>query len=275
MRRFTALTSLYVASMLSFSAEAVPLKVCHIANAGFFAESNEEALVVDAVMERDNYNGTFALPSASTLASLQQGKAAFQHVKLALVTHHHGDHFDAVATLTHLRNNEVVQYIMPPEASQLLENAGLSDAERPRVHSVLPNWDKGPTNLTVNGIDVEVYRIDHGPNMPQNLGYKATLGGKTVFHTGDINASAERLKSAGLGGTAVDFMLMPFWYLLQQKEDIATAWDIGTMIPMHYHAAAQPWMEQFGGPTGLRATAEREWPGAVRIDQEMQCEIFE
>lgn len=266
------LAAIVLLSTPSYSKE--PIKLCHIANAGFLAEVGSAAIVVDAVLERDDYDGTFALPSNSTLTSLQQGAKAFTNVKVALVTHIHGDHFDAAASLQHLRTNKEVEYIVPPEALQLFKDAGLTEINSRRIHAVLPNWEEGPQTVTANGIEIEVYRINHGPKMPQNLGYKANINGRTIFHTGDINASADQLESAGLNKNSVDVMLMPFWNILQQKETIETAWTIGTMVPMHYHAKAQPWMEQFDGPLGLRKATEKLWTGSVRVDQEMQCITF-
>lgn len=274
MRIVSAFTSMLIGAAASLSVQAEPLNVCHIANAGFLVSTNNTAIVVDAVMEKDSYEGRFSLPSPIVLANLQNAKDIFENVKVALVSHRHGDHFDPVASLKHLRSDKSVEYIMPPEAYQMLLSAGLTDANQKRVHSVLPGWKNGPVNITVNGIPIEVYRIDHGPDMPQNLGYRVMLGEKSFFHTGDINASAERLRDAGLDQTPVDVMLMPFWNILERKGTIEQAWKIRTMVPMHYHAQPQAWMEQFGGPTGLRTKTESLWPGSIRLDQEMQCKAI-
>ncbi|MBL4836083.1 MAG: MBL fold metallo-hydrolase [Kordiimonadaceae bacterium] len=256
------------------SASAADLTLCHIANAGFFAEASGQAVVIDAVLKRDDYDGSFALPSAQTLQTLQNGTHTFSNVKLALVSHLHGDHFDAKATLHHLKSNPKVAYVMPSSAYDLLIAAGLPEAHKDRVHAIMPDEENSPKKLEINGISLTIFRIDHGPNMPQNLGYKVTLAGKTVFHTGDINASAEQLSAAGLSNTATDIMLMPFWYVLQQTETIKKAWDIKTMVPMHYHAKEQPWMARLGGPEGLRTATAALWPTALRIDKEMQCETI-
>lgn len=265
-----------LASSLTLSgAYAEPVKLCHIANAGFLAEAGESAVLFDAVMEKDHYDGRFALPSSETLSAMQAGKDAFEKVKLALVTHRHGDHFDAQATLNHLRMDQTVSYVMPPEAYQLLLGAGLGEPEKSRVHAILPDWTDGPVKHKIGGVDLEIYRVDHGPNMPQNLGYRVKVGDKWVFHTGDINASAERLQDAGLNATNVDIMLMPFWYILEHDKTIRKAWDISSMVPMHYHATPQPWMADLGGPEGLRTRTATLWPNSVRLDREMQCQSMD
>ena len=260
---------------LATGAQAANLKLCHIANAGFLAASGDTAFIVDAVMARDTYNGQFALPSNTTLYNMHHSKEAFKNVKLALVTHLHGDHFDAESSRQHIENSPSVEYVLAPDAYRLLVETGLSEKQKQRVHSVMPTAGEGPVKMTIGSMSLEVYVVDHGPNMPQNLGYKITIGDKTVFHTGDINASAEQLAEAGLNKTPVDVMLMPFWYILEQNDTVLKTWGIKTMVPMHYHAKAQPWMADLGGPEGLRTAAQKPWTNSLRIDKEMQCEIIE
>ena len=257
------------------AATASDARLCHVANAGFMMEAGGQAVLVDAVMQRDDYNGSFAIPSAATLSALHYSKDAFKNVKLALVTHRHGDHYDAAATLKHIESDPLVEYIMPPEAYDLLKNAGLKEEDQKRVHSILPEWESAPTKVKAGGIDVEVYRIDHGKGAPQNIGYRVHLGGKTFFHTGDINASLPRLKAAGLEKTPVDVLMIPFWYILQARDNIEASWDVGTIVPTHYQLNEQGWMDQFGGLEGLRTASMKDWPKSLRIDQELQCSDVE
>lgn len=267
----TGLAASVLASALTMQVSADD-KICHIANAGFLFEKADRGVLVDAVMQRDDYEKTFALPSPETLSAMEAGTGAFSNVKLVLVTHKHGDHFDAAASLRHIRADADVEYVMPPEAFDLMKSAGMTTEEAKRVHAPLPDWTDGPALLEKDGIKLETYRVDHGPDMPQNLGYRVTIAGTSFFHTGDINASPERLKNAGLSSVPVDYMMMPFWYALQQKASAESAWTIGTMIATHYHAKEQPWMERMGGPEGLRTAAAAAWPNSIRIDKEMQCE---
>ena len=255
---------------LSVPTKADPIKLCHIANAGFMAEGKDTAVLFDAVRITDEYNGAFRLPSLGLMQQLTAGTGAFSKVKIALVSHLHNDHFDAAATLVHLRADSDVEYIMPPEAYALLEQAGLTDAETARVHSVLPPWQGGPVTLKVAGVHIEAYRIDHGPNRPQNIGYRVTIDGKSFFHTGDINATSESLRKAGLDATPVDVMLLAYWYGMKdaaQNKAIFNAWEIGTVVPMH-----------FGGGGNARERVIKsllaQWPGSVRLTTEMACHTF-
>lgn len=262
--------AILIAGVIGERASAAPVKLCHIANAGFIAEGKAAAVLFDSARLTDEYNGAFALPSQSLMQSLTAGTGAFSKVKVALVSHRHNDHFDANATLEHLRGDADVEYIMPPEAYALLEEAGLSALESKRVHSVLPPWEGGPIVLEIAGIRIEAYRVDHGPNRPQNIGYRVQIDGMTFFHTGDISASGESLRKAGLAATPVDVMLLAYWYGdsdAAQNKAIYEAWQIGTVVPMH-----------FGGAGRSRERVIRnihaQWPRSVQLTSEMACHTF-
>jgi len=264
------LATIFTAVIFGFPASAALVKLCHIANASFIAEGKSAAVLFDAARLTDEYNGAFVLPSTNLMQSLTAGTGAFSKVKVALVSHRHNDHFDASATLAHLRGDRDVEYVMPPEAYALLEKAGLSTTEAERVHSVLPPWEGGPITLDIAGVRIEAYRIDHGPKRPQNIGYRVFLDGMTFFHTGDISASEESLRKAGLNATPVDVMLLAYWYGMNnapQNKAIFSAWEIGTVVPMH-----------FGGRGNARERLIRnllaQWPGSVRLTAEMACHSF-
>jgi len=261
----TLLLSLWLSAPL----QADGVKLCHIANAGFLAEGKTAAVVFDAARSTDAYEGRYIMPSSALMADLSAGTGAFSKVKVALVSHRHNDHFDAAATLAHLRGDADVEYIMPPEAYDELKEAGLTAAEEERVHSVLPPWEKGPLTLNIAGVKVEAYRVDHGVNRPQNIGYRVTIDGMSIFHTGDINASEESLRKAGLNSTPVDVMLLAYWYGMNnsaQNKAILGVWDIGTVVPMHYGSFSQR--------EKLIERIQASWPGSLRLTGEMDCHIF-
>lgn len=253
------------------------VKLCHIANAGFIAEGSDVAVLFDAARVTDEYDGNYAMPSPGLMADLTAGTGAFGKVKLALVSHRHNDHFDPAATLAHLRADRDVHYLMPPEAYGMLQAAGLTAEEESQVTSVLPPWEGGPLTYDIAGVAVEAYRVDHGPNRPQNIGFRVTIDGVSFFHTGDISASGESLRQAGLAHTPVDVMLLAFWYGLDSPEQssvIADTWQIGTVVPMHIGPKDEAWMARFGGRARFIDWLHGQWPGSVRLTNEMDCHTF-
>ncbi|UTW57698.1 MBL fold metallo-hydrolase [Kordiimonas sp. SCSIO 12603] len=268
------LALLLAALGITHTVQAEDITVCHIANAGFYVESGGIGVLIDAVMQRDAYNGQFALPSASTLKDITEGNNRFSNVKLAVATHIHADHFDAAASVQHMKQNPMVRYLLTPKSFDALSPAGAGE-EISHAAAVRHATDT-PVTIKQNGLTVEVYQVDHGERAPTNFGYKITFpSGKSVFHTGDITASLESLKKHGLDKTEVDVLLIPFWYLLQNSANVPEAWNAGTIVPTHFMTKEQEWMAQYGGMEGVKKLAQNAFPEkSTLIDQEMQCKSF-
>lgn len=253
----------------SFSAQAVEL--CHVANAGFLIKGENASVLVDGLMQEDVYEGRFALPSIGMYEEMLNKTGLFKDLKLVLSTHRHADHFDPKATVRHLRATNDVRYGLPTETLSTLEANGLQDSERARLFVI----EDGPqSSFSHGGIDVQTFDVDHGPNAPQNVGYRVTVDGVSFFHTGDINTSREQLAEAGVTNLNVDALIIPFWFGLReesQRAAISESWNVGTMVPTHFHATHQPWMEQFGGLEGLKKTIGETYEGSIISTVEGEC----
>ncbi len=274
MRKF--ITGLALTFMTA-AAHAEDIKLCHIANSGFLAEGRMSAVLFDAARLNDTYHGDYAMPGKALMDDMILGEGVFGKVTVALVSHRHNDHYDPVATLKHLRNHKRVHYVMPPEAFQMLNALSPTAQERARVHVVLPEWDSGPVTTQIGDVTIEAYRVSHGEGGPQNLGYRVSLDGVRLFHPGDIAADRESLSRAGLRQTEVDVMLMPFWYGLndaEQSEAAAFAWQIDTVVPMHFAPKEEKWMKEYGGFDMLVKHVHDQWPNSRKVLGEMKCESF-
>lgn len=265
---------LFAALGITHGTQAEDITVCHIANAGFYVESGGSGILIDAVMQRDAYDGQFALPSSGTLKDITEGNNRFSNVKLAVATHIHADHFDAAASVQHMKRSPKVRYLLTPKSFDALKPSGAGD-EISQATAVR-HADDTPVTIKQDGLTVEVYEVDHGEKAPTNFGYKITFpSGRSVFHTGDITASLESLRKHGLDKTEVDVLLIPFWYLLQNSANVPEAWNAGTIVPTHFMAKEQKWMEQYGGMEGVKKQALKAFPSqSTLIDKEMQCKNF-
>jgi len=259
---------------LASTVSTADVQLCHIANAGFLAKGKNAAVLFDAARITDAYGGDYRLPSPGLMDQMIGGSGPFETVKLAFVSHRHNDHFDAAATLKHLRGDGDVIYLMPPEAFDLLKAEGLTAGEESRAHSVLPDWDGPPIRRRFGDILVEAYRVDHGEGSPQNIGFRVTFDGVSFFHTGDMVATGESLKRAGFNRTPVDVMLNVFWYGFgneAQQQALASAFEIGTMVPMHIPPKEEAWMARYGGYEAVLKSLYETWPNAVELKEEMAC----
>ena len=185
--------------------------------------------------------------------------------KLAVATHIHADHFDAAASVQHMESKSDVRYILTPQSFEALKPAG---AGAEISHAVTPSHENdGPVTIKQDGLTTEIYKVDHGKGAPTNFGYKITFpSGRSVFHTGDINASLESLKKHGLDKTPVDVLLIPFWYLLQNSANVPEAWNAQTVVPTHFMAKEQEWMAQYGGMEGVKKLALNAFPEKKHAD---------
>ena len=260
-----------IAVMTAAPTTASAVELCHVANAGFLIKGENASVLIDGLMEEDQYQGRFALPSNDHLSAMMERTGTYENLSLVVSTHRHGDHFDPLATLKHLRANEGVVYAYPADAVASLEANGLSEQEKQRVTSIP---DTTQTDFNVENVTVQTYDVDHGPNQPQNVGYRIMVDGVSFFHTGDINASRQQLESAGMNALEVDALIMPFWFGMQDAEQLAAvkqSWNAKLVVPTHFNPKPQPWMAQFGGLTGVQESVKSAFERAEIITEEGKC----
>lgn len=260
---------LTAAIMTGTTASAVEL--CHVANAGFLIRGENASVLLDGLMEEDQYGGRFALPSEDMLGDMMNKEGLFQHLSLVLATHRHGDHFDPRATIRNIRSTEEVLYAVPADAVPTLEANGITAAEHNRLIVI----EDGPqSSFEHAGVSVQTFDVDHGPDMPQNIGYRVTVDDVSFFHTGDISASRSQLSGAGVNALAVDALIMPFWFGFQNPEQRATieaSWTYKTVIPTHFNPKPAPWMQQIGGLEGVKNSVSESFRNSTIITDEGKC----
>lgn len=254
-----------------FTANAV--EVCHIANAGTLIKGETASVLIDGLILEDQYDGQFHLPSPAMQKAMFEKTGLFETLKLVIATHRHGDHFDATAMRQHMNETDDVQYVLPAEAVEGVKALNPSPVQMDRIYSVP---DDTQMEWTIDGIKVEAFDIFHGPNQPQNTGYRITVDGKRFFHTGDISASREQLETAGINELEVDGLLIVFWYGMDEdrKAAMTKSWKAEKILPNHFSAKSAPWMEQFGGPDGVMNMVENSYPNAIVHRREGECTTF-
>lgn len=262
-------TSIAAVTMLSSASLATDL--CHIANAGFLIKGNNASVMIDGLMIEDQYQGRFILPSSAMQQNMMDAKGLFGNLSVVVSTHKHGDHFDPKATVAHMRRNEKTNYVLPSDTQETLVANGLTADEMTRITFVPDNQH---SQYNFGNIVIEAYDIDHGPNMPQNTGYRITVDGKSVFHTGDINTSRTQLSESGMNALPVDVLLIPFWFGFndaEQRASLDASWNYNHIVPTHYQAQPAPWMDQFGGFDGLKEKVASEYENASILTNEGEC----
>lgn len=270
--RATFKTATFIGLMaLAANTPAYAVELCHVANAGFLIKGENASVLVDSLMVEDHYEGRFALPSDDNVKSMMARTGDYAGLKLVLSTHRHGDHFDPKATIRHLRANPEMRYIYPADALPTLTTNSLTADEKQQITFVPAG---PPQTYRFDDIAVESFDIDHGPNMPQNVGYRITLEGTSVFFTGDISANRDSLATSGVTALQVDALVIPFWYGMDdepQRAAMGESWSYSTIVPTHFQARTAPWMAQYGGPDGVKQAVHDNTANSVIIADENQC----
>jgi len=161
--------------------------VTHIANSGFLIESGHKKILIDALFKQgwDNY----LVPSDSIVSDIINQRDIFNKSNLMLITHNHGDHFDASMVVAYLLNNSKNILIAPPLVTHVIsKHPNYKKFENQIVKLDKINQDKNDT--TIQGIRVRSFFIQHD-SRPQieNVGYLIEIDKLKVFHAGDYNGS--------------------------------------------------------------------------------------
>lgn len=174
--------------------------VTYIANEGFFIETANHKVLIDAIF--GNIHGNWCdQPNDSVSCQINKGASPYDNIDVILVTHKHSDHFNDSMIISFLVNNQKTVLICPDQVKELLKkNAAYSKVQ----NNILSfKTDKlFDTTITINKINIEVLRFNHGSyfetdsatgntydlhSAVENYGYLLEADGFTFLHSGDCS----------------------------------------------------------------------------------------
>ncbi len=195
-----------------FDAPERGLKITYLANCGYLYECDKSKVVIDPF--GTEYGSFFFLPSDETRDRIVWGKPPFDKIDLLLITHIHGDHFNARLAENFLLNNRDAKMICPPQVYRQMQDSCKSFA-KVKLQIVCPELAMGELKqMRIKGVRVSAVRMQHGTSRSlegvsykdyteyektENYGYLIRFEDKTLFHQGDgclkINEKAlQRIK---------------------------------------------------------------------------------
>lgn len=152
-------------------------------------ESNQTSPEITMLLARLHWFGqaSFRLDGPPTIYfdPVINFKAAPVPADIILITHAHGDHYDA-GTLKKISSAETVIVTIPAIAEMLAK-----DGVPGEVHSLQPGERTTVGEIKIEG--VAAYNIDkrYHPKEAGNLGFIITVGGIRLYHAGDTDAIPE------------------------------------------------------------------------------------
>jgi L-ascorbate metabolism protein UlaG (beta-lactamase superfamily) len=238
---------------------AAGVRVTFVGNAGFLIEIGGKKILIDAIFK--GFENEYLLPQ-HVQDALVKARPPFNDVDLILVTHNHGDHFDAAMVRQHLKNNPGARLASTDQVTSQLAEFG------DRVLPLAAAAGK-PVQADVAGIAVKAIYMSHG-RVPEgreetiNNAYLVTVAQTTFFHTGDIDASLIDTTQPLSPGKRIDLAFLSHFYFdgnpLARK--FIKEWVDGRfIIPIHYH---------FTTPVYSRERVLKFYPDAILFDKELQ-----
>lgn len=239
--------------------------VRHIGNAGLLIQQGDTKILFDPLY-RNGYNNYHLVPEA-VKADVLAGAAPFNGINAVLISHAHGDHFDAEDILLFHDGNPDALIIGPAQAIAAIEETGkVSDRLRARFVPMGLDYGQDPLKLTFDGLTVEAVRIPHaggaGRRAIENLVYRVTLeGAATVMHMGDADPALEHYTpfNAHWEAQKTDTAFPPYWFFLSAEgtQIVDTVLNTGDAIGVHVPVRIPDELVQsgrhfFGDPGGVR-----------------------
>ena len=238
---------------------AAAAKVTFVGNAGFLIETGGKKILVDGFFK--GLPGEYLLPQPVQDA-LTGARPPFNDIDLILVTHSHGDHFDAGMVRQHMKNNPRARLASTAQVTAQLAEFG------DRILTMAASAGK-PIQADIGGIAVKAIYMSHG-RVPEgevetvNNAYLVTAADTTFFHTGDIDLSLLDTSRPLSPGKRIDLAFLAHFFLdgnpMTQK--FIKEWVNGRyLLPIHYH---------FTTPVYSRERVLKFYPEAIVFDKELQ-----
>ena len=179
------------------------LEVTYIANEGFMVRAGEKSILIDALF-KNGFN-MYLVPDGSLSQKMQAAKKPFNRIDLILVTHRHGDHFNALMVTNHLKHNPKCILVAHNQVILRMKKWMTQyNLKKEQIYEINMefNTNKG---LSLNGIDLNILCLHHIPYIVNgvdrqikvaNLSYIVKLNGYVFFHMGDaiISNSSDFIK---------------------------------------------------------------------------------
>jgi L-ascorbate metabolism protein UlaG (beta-lactamase superfamily) len=177
--------------------------------------------------------GTYQLVPEDIQNAIFNGSPPFDNLTAIVISHAHGDHFDADDVFKYLQKHPNTQLIAPQQAvTELIALAGANQVLS-QVSSVKLVFNQAPKTLEVAGLIIDAVRIPHagwpGRAKIENLVFRVTLKSQdssvTVMHMGDADPDDEHYLAYKdhWKKRVTDTAFPPYWfYFSAEGRDILT-----------------------------------------------------
>jgi len=241
--------------------------ITYVANEAVLITNGDKKVLFDPFFHQAF--GTYHLVPDAIKNAIFNGTPPFDNLTAIVISHAHGDHFDADDVLKYLQKHPNTQLIAPQQAVTELIALDGANQVLAQVSSVKLAFNQAPKTLEVAGLIIDAVRIPHagwpGRANIENLVFRVTLENQdssvTVMHMGDADPDDEHYLAYKdhWQKRVSDAALPPYWfYFSAEGRDILTdilniKKSIGIHVPIEI-------------PNQLRASGQDYFskPGEIR-----------
>ncbi len=254
-------------------AAADRIEIMYLANEGFLLTSGDDKVLIDGLFRE---GGDYASLPLEWRETVETAQPPFDTVDVVLATHHHADHFHALAVCRFLDSNPLAEFVSTRQALDQMRSACDNPAALAgRVQAGLLS-DGSSATVVLDELRIESVFLHHGAASPvENIGFLIEIGGLTVLHMGDSQATAEDLRAAGLGERSIDLAFVPYWYLIDKRWTPAIELlQPGGIVVMHIPPPGSPLLESFQGWDALVRTIINRFQQAVVFAEPFETRTY-
>jgi len=197
------------------------LTISYIGNMGVLVSSNDYAILIDGFHKK--YKAEYSYPTESTVKEIINGEYQdFGKVDVALVTHHHQDHFNSDYYMEFLQKNLESVVISSQQVNNQIRDRFSSDALKISDRlKLVPYNDE--THLTIrDNLKINAFKCPHinsaRHSSVQNIAYLIYMNNYSILHLGDTNwdVAESNLNKMNLSDISIDVVILPYWMLLDK-----------------------------------------------------------
>ncbi|MCX7552602.1 MBL fold metallo-hydrolase [Marinicella sp. S1101] len=203
-------------------------QVTYLGNTGLLASHGEIQVLFDPFFH--NHYGQYQLVPKTFRQAMFNAEAPFDAVKMVLISHAHGDHFDASDVVKYMQMHDDVMLVAPTQAVEQMQLIAGFGVIQNRIKSIDLAYGDAPISHFFDGIEVNAVRIPHagwpGRADVSNLVYRVTINNQaTVMHMGDADPDDVHFKpwQSYWQSKRTDRAYPPYWFMLTPSgQDILT-----------------------------------------------------
>lgn len=234
-------------------------RVCWIQNAGFYIDTPDGDILIDAILSADD--------------EIARAEGPFGDVRLVFVSHVHGDHFSAAGITRHLRANPEAHLIVTPQSHRALQRSGWSDDLDARVTVALPDWD---LLEPFQAAEFAGHIMQFAHSGTENIGLAVQGHGVRVFYAAGGWHSEDRAGRLSALYPNIDVVIANVWPLAGARyiDGINQAFSPSWLLMAHHAGRRDSMLQRSGGAEAMEHAMSREGMQGRIFGTRMQCEVL-